>query len=62
MNGFAPDQRQCTRCREWKSVSEFHDDMALTESRHVCRGCFPDWLDECERERTKQTTAKEERR
>jgi hypothetical protein len=42
----AHDHRQCTRCEEWKHVSCFHAGMALPESRHVCRDCFADWLDE----------------
>jgi hypothetical protein len=42
----AHDHRQCTRCQEWKHVSQFHTDAALPESRHVCRDCFVDWLDE----------------
>jgi len=43
------DLRQCTRCQEWKHLSCFHDydgRAMLPESRHVCRDCFPVWLDE----------------
>ena len=42
----AHDPRQCTRCQVWKHVTCFHADAALPESRHVCRDCFEDWLDE----------------
>jgi len=37
--------RQCTRCREWKHVSQFHTGMAM-ESERVCKPCFPIWLEE----------------
>jgi len=37
--------RQCKRCQEWKPLGCFHDDV-VEESRHICRDCFPNWLDE----------------
>jgi hypothetical protein len=40
------DYRQCQRCEKWKPLECFHDDMTLEESRHVCRDCFSNWLDE----------------
>jgi hypothetical protein len=40
------DLIQCTRCHEWKLVSRFHADLAAPESRHICRDCFGNWLDE----------------
>jgi hypothetical protein len=46
MESIARDYRQCTRCREWKHISNFRDDMALPESRHVCQDCFAKWLAE----------------
>jgi hypothetical protein len=38
--GPGPDYRQSQRCKDWKTLDHFHLDMALPESRHVCRACF----------------------
>jgi hypothetical protein len=54
MGMAAHDQRRCTRCQEWKHVSHFHAGMAMPESEHVCRDCFPDWLDEQEAARKRE--------
>jgi len=44
--GQASDGRRCKRCEQWKPLECFHLDMALEESRHICRKCFAAWLDE----------------